>query len=144
MRRHILPILITPIIIMCGWLVVSSPILFVFVIDDAFSVSEFIKFIFSSFGISLVISGFIIFPLMLILERVVSKSKIFIAIVPGFVLLVPGCIVWKFVFDRQFIYDIDPWGGRLLLFSFLFVCYWFIFWLLRLIKPIPKKALDMA
>jgi hypothetical protein len=134
LHRHILSIILTPILVMCGWLVVSFPILLVFIIDDAFETSELLKFMFYAVGISLTICVLIAFPLTLLLEKVFAKAKVAIVLVSGFMFLVSVVILLRYIFSISYEYNIHPWTGQLLLFSFSFAIYWSVFWFPRLIK----------
>jgi hypothetical protein len=142
LRRHIFPIILTPIIVSCVWLVIGLPILFVFIIDDAFSRSEFLKTIFYILSIVFALTIFISFPLTLMFEKIIEKSKILIAIIPCFPIIVLISLAWTFVSGNLFL--IEPWGMPLFLFSFIFLCYWLVYWTPRINKMPPENHSDIA
>ena len=143
LHRHLLSIILTPILLMCRWLIIGSPILFVFIIDDAFEVSELLKFMLYAISIGLAISVFIAFPLTLILEKIFAVSKTTIVLIIGFLFSVSIFILLKFIFDTQSMLDIYPWSGYLLLFSFSIAVYWSLFWFPRLLKVRSEKLVDV-
>jgi hypothetical protein len=143
LHRHLLAIILTPILLMCGWLIVGSPILFVFIIDNAFEISELFRFMLYAIGIGLTISVYLAFPLTLILEKIFAKSKITIVLIIGFLFLVSALILLKFIFDTQTMLDVYPWSGYLLLISFSIAVYSSLFWLPRLRKFRSEKFVDV-
>lgn len=125
LHRHILPISLTSIFVICGWLVVGSPVLFVFIIGDAFETSELLKFVFYAIRIGLTISILIAFPLSLLFEKAFAKSKVAIVFVSGFLFLVSVFVLLSKIFSVSYGYNPHAWTGQLLLLSFSLAVFWF-------------------
>ncbi|MEP6896492.1 MAG: hypothetical protein ABI986_12865, partial [Chloroflexota bacterium] len=134
-RRHLLPIILTPILLTCGWLVVSSPILFVYILDDAFKTSEFLMFIFYVIGIGLAISVFLVIPLTWIVERVFSEAKFITVLIARVMLLASVFIFVEYLFDSRSLLASYPWIGALLVFLFTMATYLLIFTVSNVQKP---------
>jgi hypothetical protein len=126
-RRHLLPLIFTPVLLMFGWLVVSLPILLDFILDDAFKGSEFIIFIFYTIGIGLAISVFVAIPLTWIVEKVFNEAKIITVLIAGVMLLISLFIFIEYLFDDRALLASYPWSGSLLVFLFTVAAYLLIF-----------------
>ena len=138
LQRHVVPIILTPLVVMCGWLVFGLPLFLVFLIDDTFGISEFIQNAAMVFGVGLAMTLLVSFPLTLLVEKMVVKTEILIIAIAIVLMsiLVFGVII--FFTNKDFFYGIDPWGGRILLFAFSFLLYWIIFWVPRFWKRSEK------
>jgi hypothetical protein len=133
--RHILPICLTAAFILVAWMVITLPIVGVFIIDgideDAF-VSGYVDFVFYATGVGFAISALIIFPLALLLERIVMRAKALIVLIPVCALVISGiCLVVRFLLTEAFLDTLFSWTGVLFAFSLVFGVYWSVLWLER-------------
>ena len=134
-RRHFLPLIITPVLLTCGWLVVTAPITFVFIIDDAMETSEVVSFILYVICVGLAISVFVAAPTTWIIEKFFREAKIIIALIAGAMLLTSVFIILGYVFDSQLMLTSYSWSGTLLVFLFTMATYLLIFELSNFQKP---------
>lgn len=98
-RRHLLPICSTAAFILLAWMVLSLPIAAVFLIDDAFVLSDYLKFIVYAAGAGIGISVLVLFPLSVFLERLTARSKLLVIAAPLLVLFI--CLLGLFLLPGQ-------------------------------------------
>lgn len=127
--RHALPIALTTLGIFMLWVMGTLPMIAVFVLDDAFTLSEYAKFLVYAFSASLGLSAFVFLPLALIGEKLAKKSKHAIWIYPGLPCLCIGIILIVRIIVLESLFDAFlSWTGYILLVSGLFVLYWAVLW----------------
>jgi hypothetical protein len=127
--RHVLPIALTALCIVILWVLVTLPIVAVFVLDDAFVVSEYARFLAYAFGIAFGLSTFVLFPLALLGESLTKKNKNTLWAFPVFLLICTGITVLvRLLILESFRAAILSWSGLALLMSLLFVLYWGVLW----------------
>lgn len=127
--QHTLPFTLTTLCIFMLWVMGTLPMIAVFVLDDAFTLSEYVKFLVYAFGVSLGLSAFVFLPLALIGEKLVKKSKHAIWIYPGLPCLCIGIIlIVRIIVLESFLDAFLGWTGYILLVSGLFVLYWAVLW----------------
>ena len=127
--RHVLPIGLTTLCIVILWMLVTLPIAAVFVLDDAFVLSEYARFLAYAFGIGFGLSTFILFPLALFGESLTKRSKHTIWGFPVFLLMCAVItVIVRLLVLESFRAAILSWSGLALLMSVLFVLYWAVLW----------------
>jgi hypothetical protein len=123
-HRHLLPICCTAAFILMAWMALSLPIAAVFLVDDAFVFSEYLKFVFYAAGIGLAVSAVIMFPLSLLLERLTTRSKLLTIAAPLLLLFVLAVSLLGIHFlTRQVSLS---WTILLFAFSAAFGFYWIV------------------
>jgi hypothetical protein len=132
-----------------AWMIISLPMVAVFIIDDAFTISEYARLIFYFAGTGLAINTIIMFPLVLLLEQLVALAKVLIVLIPACLLTISGvCLIGQFLLTRTFLDTVFSWAGTLVVFSLVFTVYWSSLWLgqavvyglQKLVKGIGKRA----
>lgn len=129
--RHLVPVCVTTAFILVAWMIVTLPLVAVFLIDDAFVVSEYLKFIVYAAGISLGVSSLVMFPLSLLLERLVMWRK-WLAVVPPLLLALSViCLAGCYGLTHQFLDTVFGWTGFFFAFALAFSVYWGVLWLVK-------------
>jgi hypothetical protein len=127
--RHILPIGLTTLCMVILWMLVTLPIVAVFILDDAFVPSEYARFLAYAFGIAFGLSTLVLFPLALLGESLTKRSK---DTIWGFPVSLFSCavmtVIVRFSVLESFRAAILSWSGVALLISVLFVLYWGVLW----------------
>jgi hypothetical protein len=144
-RRHLLPICCTAAFILVAWMVITLPIVAVFLIDKEFVVSDYLKFILYAAGVGLGASVVVMFPLSLLFERLVERAKALAVAVPLVLLFVSvACLLGRFFLTGQFFDTVLGWAGLLFAFSLVFGFYWVVLWIGRAliygVKRFRRKA----
>jgi hypothetical protein len=85
--RHMLPVGLSTMCVFALWVVGTLPMTAVFLIDDAFVVSEYVQFLAYAFGVAFGLSVAVLLPLALFGEVLVKRNKHAIWIFPGFLCL---------------------------------------------------------
>jgi hypothetical protein len=110
-------------------MLVTLPIVAVFVLDDAFVLSEYARFLVYAFGIAFGLSTLVLFPLALFGESLTKRSKHTIWAFPVFLLVSAGItVIVRLLMLESFRAAILSWSGLALLMSVLFVLYWGVLW----------------
>lgn len=101
----------------------------VFVIDDAFVISEYLQFLVYASSVALGLSTLVFLPLSLLGERLAKRSKHTIWVYPGFVCLCTGAILAiRSIILNSLLDAFLGWNGYVVLISFFFALYWTILW----------------
>jgi hypothetical protein len=123
-RRHLLPICCTAAFILLAWMVISFPMAAVFIIDDAFVLSDYLKFILYAAGAGIGVSVFVLFPLSLLLERLTARSRPLVIAAPLLVFFVSAIgLLGIYLLARQASFS---WIIPLFAFSLAFGFYWIV------------------
>jgi hypothetical protein len=148
-RRHLLPICLTTAFLLGVWMIVSFPMIAVFIIDDEFKISDYAYLIFHFAGAGLAINALIMFPLALLAERLVALTKTLIVLIPACLFIISGVgLIRQFLLTRAFLDTVFSWAGVLVVFSLVFTVYWSSLWLgqavvyglQKLVKGISARA----
>ncbi len=130
MRRHILPICFTAAFMLGVWMIITLPLVGVFIIDEEFVISDYVYFMLYASSVSLAINAIVMFPLALLVERFVVRARILIVLIPVCLLAISGvCLMGRFLLTRAFFDTVFGWTGGLVVFSLVFAVYWSILWL---------------
>lgn len=128
--RHVLPVGLTTLCVVILWMLVTLPMAAVFVLDDAFVPSEYVKFLAYAFGVAFGLSTVVLLPLALLGEVLAKRSKHTIWVFPGFLCLCTGTtLVVRIIALKSFLDAVLSWSGFILLVSGLFVLYWAALWI---------------
>jgi hypothetical protein len=128
-RRHLLPICCTAAFILVTWLIITLPIVAVFLFDKQFVISDYLKFVLYAAGVGVGTSVAVIFPLSLLFERLVEGVKPLAVAVPLILLFASfACLLGRFFLTGQFFDSVFGWAGLLFAFSVVFGFYWVVLW----------------
>jgi hypothetical protein len=111
------------------WVLGTLPMTTVFLIDDAFVMSEYVQFLTYALGVAFGLSIAVLLPLALLGEVLAKRNKHTIWIFPTFLclcavtLLMIHSILLKSLLDA-----ILSWSGLVALISVVFVLYWAVLW----------------
>ena len=128
--RHLLPLCCTAVLISAVWLVITLPVVGVFILDNAFVFSDYVKFVFYVVGAGIGISTLIMFPLSVLHEWTAKRFRLRTAAVPVFLLLASAsCLLSRYWVTGNIIDALCDWPGLLLAFSLVFGFYQVVLWL---------------
>jgi hypothetical protein len=129
--RHLLAIALTTGFIMAAWVVLSLPLVAVFVIDRAFVLEDFFQLALRTAGFALGLSAVVIFPLAYALER---QRRLALS-VPLLLLLASGGWLAERIFTtREILATLYDWPGALFAFSVVLAFYCLVLWLGRSVQ----------
>lgn len=144
-RRHLLPICCTAGFILVAWMVITLPMAAVFIIDEQFVVLDYLRFTLYAAGVGFGVSVIVMFPLSLLLERLVEGTKALVVIVPLVLLFVSvACVLGRVLLTGRFFDSIFGWAGWLFAFSLVFSLYWLVLWIERAWRYGVKKGFSAA
>jgi hypothetical protein len=127
--RHILPAGLSALCVFALWVVGTLPMTAVFLIDDAFVVSEYVEFLAYALGVACGLSVAVLFPLALLGEALARRDRHAIWIFPMLLCLCAVAIlVIRTVLLRSFLDAMLGWSGLIALISAVFVLYWTVLW----------------
>lgn len=131
-RRHLLPICCTTAFILVAWMVITLPMVAVFLFDKQFVISDYLTVILYAAGAGAGASVVVMFPLSLLFERLVERAKALAFAVPIVLLFVSvACLLGRFILTGQFFDTVFGWAGLLFAFSLVFGFYWVVLWIGR-------------
>lgn len=131
-RRHLLPVCCTAAFILVAWVMVTIPMLAVFLFDKEFVISDYLRFILYAAGVGVGVSSLVMFPLSLLVERLVERAVLVAIAVPlGLVFVSVACLLGRVFLTGQFFDAVFGWPGFLLAFSVVFGFYWSVLWVGR-------------
>jgi len=131
-RRHLLPICCTAAFILAAWMVVTLPMVAVFLIDKQFVVADYLKVVLYAAAVGVGVSLVIMFPLALLFEKLVERVKPLALIVPLFLIFVAvACLIVRFLVTGQFFDTVFGWSGLLFAIAVVFGFYWLVLWIGR-------------
>ena len=134
LSSHIIPILTTAIIIVAAWAVLTLPIVAVFIFDDEFHLTTYLRFLLYTFAVGLALSAGVFCPAAMILKKVVLRRKWLGYILPVFLLFVSTiAVLVRWIYTGEFIETARSWQAVSFALSALFACYWFTLMVLQLI-----------
>ena len=87
MLRHILPVGLSAMCVFALWVIGTLPMTAVFLIDDAFVMSEYVQFLAYALGVASGLSIAVLLPLALLGEVLAKRNKHTIWIFPTFLCL---------------------------------------------------------
>jgi hypothetical protein len=127
LRHHFLPICCTAAFIATVWIVITLPLMAVFLFDKQFSLSDYLRFVVYAVVVAALVSVFVMFPLSLVLQHWLQHRKSLVITVPLFLSAAAfACMVGRFFLTGQFLGTLLSWPGWLFAFSVVFGVYWII------------------
>lgn len=131
-RRHLLPVCCTAAFILAGWMVVTLPMAAVFFVDNQFVIFDYLKFVLYAACVGVGVSVCVMFPLSLLLERVVERAKLLAVAAPfGLIFISVTCLLFRYFLTGEFFDTVFGWAGLLFTFSVVFGFYWIVLWIGR-------------
>lgn len=128
--RHILPIGLTSLALFGLVVVVTMPMVAVFLIDDDFVLTEYLLFVISAFGVSLGLTVVVLFPVAVLGEVLFQRTEHVIWRLPlGLGVIAGGIFMGYALVSASFLEAVGSWSGFILLMSGLFLLYWTLLWL---------------
>lgn len=111
------------------WVIGTLPMTAVFLIDDAFVISEYMQFLTYALGVSSGLSIAVLLPLALLGEVLAKRTKHTIWIFPAFLCLCAVTLLMiRSILLKSLLDAILSWSGLIALVSILFVLYWAVLW----------------
>lgn len=129
MLRHMLPVGLSTMCVFVLWVVGTLPMVAVFLIDDAFVMFEYVRFLAYAFGVAFGLSVAVLLPLALFGEVLAKRNKHTIWIFPGFLCLCTGTVLMvRIIILKSLLDAFLSWSGFIVLVSVVFVLYWTVLW----------------
>lgn len=130
LRRHLLPICSTAAFILIAWMIITLPVVAVFLFDKQFAISDYLKFLLYAGGAGTGVSAGILFPLALLFEQLAKRTRPLAAVVPVVMLVISMvCLLGRFLLTEQFLETVFGWPGLMFVFSLVFSFYWTVLWI---------------
>jgi hypothetical protein len=127
--RHILPAGVSAMSVFALWVFGTLPMTTVFLIEDAFVMSEYVQFLIYALGIASGMSIAVLLPLALLGETLAKRNRHAIWIFPAFLCLsAVALLTIRAVLLRSLLDAILSWSGLIALISAAFVLYWAVLW----------------
>ena len=137
--RHLAPVCVSTAFVLGVWMVFTLPLAAVFLIDEAFVVSDYLKFIAYAAGIGLGVSSLILFPLSLLLERLVMRTGWWAGVPPLLFVLSAIVLAARCLLTARFLETLFGWAGLLFALALLLTLYWGVLWLVHLVVHVVGK-----
>ena len=101
----------------------------VFLIDDAFVMSEYVQFLAYALGVASGLSIAVLLPLALLGEVLAKRNKHTLWIFPTFLCLCAATLLMiRSILLKSLLDAILSWSGLITLISVVFVLYWAVLW----------------
>ena len=115
-----------------GWAFLTLPIAGVVIIDHAFVVGDYLRFLIVALATALVVSAGLFFPLALLVERLSRGRRAVAVMVPlSLVLASFAVILVRLAITQDFIGSFFGWPGLVLALAVAFNVYWMVLWGVR-------------
>jgi hypothetical protein len=126
-------------------MVVTIPIVAVFLLDEQFVVSDYLKFVLYAAAIGVGVSSVVMFPLSLLVERLVERAKVFVVVMPFALMFVSvACLLGRLFLTGQFFDTVFGWPGLFLAFSLVFGFCWSVLWIGRVVAYGLQRVNEVA
>ncbi len=118
--------------VFAAWMIITLPIVGVFILDGAFIISDYLRFVSFAAGASLALIVLVMFPLALLLERLVVRARVLTLLIPlGLLVISVAILLGRFLTIGAFFETAFSWTGGFVAFSLVFAVYWSSLWLER-------------
>jgi hypothetical protein len=127
--RHILPVGLSATSVFALWVIGTLPMTTVFLIDDAFVISEYVRFLALALGVASGLSIAVLLPLALLGEALAKRNRHAIWILPTFLCLCAVTLLTiRAILLDSLLDAILSWSGLIALIAAVFVLYWAVLW----------------
>lgn len=129
--RHLFPVAATTAFVVAAAALITLPLAGVFLLDNSFVVTDYLKFLLLAFGVGAGLSIAVMFPLAWALEAFVAKRKALAFVPVLFVFAAAALVGVRMAATYEILNTLFGWPGLFLALSLIFGFYWVALWMVE-------------